>query len=98
MRSSARSLSTREPESMISSSKIALCAHQFSGVSGKTLPISSDYHHRQAATLTRLAQTTRDPDTAKALLRIAADHIARAEEAAQTTPLVELVVLDKHPE
>jgi hypothetical protein len=49
-----------------------------------TVSINPEYHHRQAATLTRLAQTTRDPDTAKALLRIAAEHVERADEAART--------------
>ena len=29
----------------------------------------------------QLAQNTRDPDTAKALLQIVAEHVARAEEA-----------------
>jgi len=43
------------------------------------LAIENDYHHRQAATLIRLAQATRDPDTAVALMRLAAEHIARAE-------------------
>jgi hypothetical protein len=50
--------------------------------------ISPEYHRRQAATLAQLAQTTRDPDTAKALLRMAAEHIARAEEAVRTITLV----------
>ena len=62
-----------------------------------TLPISSDYHHQQAATLTQLARTTRDPDTAKALLLIAAEHRARAEEASRTTPLGELVARQAGP-
>ena len=42
--------------------------------------INPEYHRRQAATLTQLAQTTRDPDTAKALLRVAADHVGRADD------------------
>ena len=33
----------------------------------------------------QLAQTTRDPETAKVLLEVAADHIARAEEAVAKT-------------
>jgi hypothetical protein len=52
------------------------------------MSISPEYHRRQAATLTQLAQTTRDPDTAKALLRVAADHISRADEAARDMTLV----------
>jgi hypothetical protein len=45
------------------------------------MTISPEYYRRQAATLLQLAQNTRDPDTAKALLQIVAEHIARAEEA-----------------
>jgi hypothetical protein len=54
--------------------------------------ISPEYHRRQAATLTQLAQTTRDPETAKALLRVAADHISRADEAVR-----DLALVDKPP-
>jgi hypothetical protein len=49
------------------------------------MAISSEYHRRQAATLLQLAQNTRDPDTANALLQIVAEHIARAEEAVART-------------
>jgi hypothetical protein len=49
------------------------------------MAISPEYHRRQAATLLQLAQNTRDPDTAKALLQIVAEHIARAEEAVAKT-------------
>jgi hypothetical protein len=45
------------------------------------LALSADYHRRQAAQLIRLAQTTRDQDTAANLMRLAAEHIALAEEA-----------------
>jgi hypothetical protein len=49
------------------------------------MAISSEYHRRQAATLLQLAQNTRDPDTANALLQIVAEHIAPAEEAVART-------------
>jgi hypothetical protein len=54
--------------------------------------ISPEYHRRQAATLTQLAQSTRDPETAKVLLQVAADHIARADEAVR-----DLSSVDKPP-
>ena len=40
---------------------------------------SAIYHHRQAQTLIRLADSTRDPETAAALMRLAADHTTLAE-------------------
>jgi hypothetical protein len=43
--------------------------------------LSSEYHRRQATTLTQLAQTTRNLDTAKALLRMSAEHLVQADEA-----------------
>jgi len=43
---------------------------------------TANYHRRQAATLIRLANSTRDPETATALMRLAAEHNALAEEAA----------------
>jgi hypothetical protein len=43
---------------------------------------SSEYHHKQAETLIRLAQSTRDPDTASALMRLAAEHRALTEQVA----------------
>jgi hypothetical protein len=49
------------------------------------MAISPEYHRRQAATLLQLAQNTRDPDTANALLQIVAEHVARAEEAVART-------------
>ena len=53
-----------------------------------TVSISPEYHRRQAATLTQLAQTTSNPNAAEALLRIAAEHIVRADQAVRTlTPL-----------
>jgi hypothetical protein len=42
---------------------------------------SAEYHRRQASTLTRLAESTRDPDTARALMRLAAEHTAIADGA-----------------
>jgi hypothetical protein len=42
---------------------------------------TADYHRRQAEVLIKLANATRDPETAKALMRVAADHIRLAEEA-----------------
>jgi hypothetical protein len=43
---------------------------------------TANYHRRQAETLIRLANSTRDPETATALMRLAAEHNALAEEAA----------------
>ena len=45
----------------------------------------SEYHRRQATTLTQLAQTTRNLDTAKALLRMAAEHLVQADETLRIT-------------
>lgn len=39
----------------------------------------SEYHRRQAAVLIKLAQTTRDTDTAVALMRLAAEHTELAD-------------------
>jgi len=51
-------------------------------LSTPAVPEASKYHQRQAETLTRLAQTTRDSETASALMRLAAEHTALAEKAA----------------
>jgi hypothetical protein len=40
---------------------------------------SPAYHRRQADTLIRLASSTRDPDTAAALMKLAAEHNHLAE-------------------
>jgi hypothetical protein len=47
------------------------------------LPISSDYHRRQATTLVQLARETNNADTATALLKLAAEYLDLAEEAAR---------------
>jgi hypothetical protein len=49
------------------------------------LAIDRSYHRRQAATLVRLAQTTRDQETASALMRLAAEHIDLAEDQKDKT-------------
>ena len=49
------------------------------------MALSSEYHRRQATTLTQLAETTRNLDTAKALLRMAAEHLVQAEETVRIT-------------
>ena len=49
---------------------------------GEIVALSSEYHRRQATTLTQLAQTTRNLDTAKALLRMAAEHVVQAQSPA----------------
>jgi hypothetical protein len=49
------------------------------------MALSSEYHRRQATTLTQLAQTTRNLDTAKALLRMAAEHLVQADETLRIT-------------
>lgn len=41
---------------------------------------TTDYHRRQANVLQKLAETTRDTETARELRRIAAQHIAAADE------------------
>ena len=41
----------------------------------------SDFHRVQASTLNRLAQLTRDPDTATSLMRLAAQHEEMADRA-----------------
>lgn len=33
-----------------------------------------DYHRKQAETLIRLAQSTKDPETAQALMRLSVEH------------------------
>jgi hypothetical protein len=40
------------------------------------------YHRRQAETLTKLASSTRDPETASALQKLAAEHAAMADRIA----------------
>jgi hypothetical protein len=54
-------------------------------VCGQIMALSSEYHRRQATTLTQLAQTTRNLDTAKALLRMAAEHLVQADETLRIT-------------
>ena len=54
------------------------------------LALSPDYHRRQATALTHLAETTSDPDAAKALLRIASEHIVCADEAERTLALASM--------
>jgi len=44
----------------------------------------SEYHHRQAAVLIKLAQATRDHDTAASLMRLAAEHTELAEGSTAT--------------
>jgi hypothetical protein len=44
---------------------------------------SSEYHRRQVVVLVQLAQSTRDPETAAALMRLASEHTRLAEEAAR---------------
>jgi hypothetical protein len=43
--------------------------------------LTSEYHSRQAVTLSHLAESTRDPHTAAALMRLAAEHIALLDRA-----------------
>jgi hypothetical protein len=49
--------------------------------------LSPDYHRRQATALTHLAETTRDPEVAKVLLRIASEHLVSADEAERAMAL-----------
>jgi hypothetical protein len=41
---------------------------------------STEYHHRQAETLLRLAALARESETAAELRALAADHVALADE------------------
>jgi hypothetical protein len=52
------------------------------------VPLSSDYHRRQATTLIQLARTTNNAATAKALLKLAAEYIVLAEQAARPLQVV----------
>jgi hypothetical protein len=71
----------------------------FIGTAGAFVSISPEYHRRQAATLTQFARTTRDPDTAKELLRIAAEHLVRADEAVPTlTPVERPSINNRRPQ
>jgi len=58
--------------------------------------LSPNYHRRQATALTHLAETTRDPEIAKALLRIASAHLVRADEAERTSARARMANKD-HP-
>ena len=44
---------------------------------------TAEYHRRQAQTLVRLANSTRDPDTATQLMKLAAEHTAMADREPQ---------------
>ena len=50
---------------------------------GGIVPLSADYHRRQADTLIRLAGSTRDQETARALMKLAAEYIMLAEQPAK---------------
>ena len=52
------------------------------------MPLSSDYHRRQATTLIQLARTTNNAATAKALLKLAAEYIDLVEQAARPSQVV----------
>jgi hypothetical protein len=56
--------------------------------------LSPDYHRRQATALTRLAETTRDPEIAKALLRIASEHLVSAKEVERALALARMTNKD----
>ena len=77
----------RAPDLHIARNKEPWCDGRFSRGTfvGKITVLSSEYHHRQATTLTQLAQTTRNLDTAKALLRMAAEHLVQADETLRVT-------------
>jgi hypothetical protein len=61
---------------------------------GNIVALSSEYHRRQATTLTQLAQTTRNLDTAKALLRMAAERLVQADETVRITELTDRPPVD----
>jgi hypothetical protein len=46
---------------------------------GEIVALSSEYHRRRATILTQLAQSTRNLDAAKALLRMAAEHVVHVK-------------------
>jgi hypothetical protein len=59
-------------------------------VGSGVVSLSPDYHRRQATALTHLAETTSDREVAKALLRIASEHIVCADEAERTLALARM--------
>lgn len=59
------------------------------------MSLSPDYHRRQATALTHIAETTRDPEFAKALLRIASEQIVRADEAERILALARMTNKDR---
>ena len=69
-------------------------AGQLSTFVGEIVALSSEYHRRQATTLTQLAQSTRNLDTAKALLRMAAEHVVQADETVRITALTDRPSVD----
>ena len=69
-------------------------AGQLSTFVGEIVVLSSEYHRRQATTLTQLAQSTRYLDTAKALLRMAAEHVVQADETVRITALTDRPSVD----
>jgi hypothetical protein len=62
---------------------------------GCSVSLSPDYHRRQATALTHIAETTRDPELAKALLRIASEQIVHADEAERTLALARMTNKDR---
>jgi hypothetical protein len=75
MSPTSRTIARRISVSPETRNKIVQSAFLAAGrLSGKSA-LSSEYHRRQATTLTQLAQTTRNQDTAKALLRMAGEHL-----------------------
>jgi hypothetical protein len=58
------------------------------------MPINSEYHRRQAITLVQLARKTSSTDTAKALLKLAAEYIDLAYEAARPFQAIEATKQD----
>ena len=63
--------------------------------SKRATSLARSEHRRQATALTHLAETNSDPDTAKALLRIAAEPLVTADEAERTLALTR--VTNKSP-
>ena len=62
---------------------------------GCSVSLSPDYHRRQATALTHIAETSRDPELAKALLRIASEQIVQADEAERTLALARMTNKDR---
>ena len=59
------------------------------------MTFSPGYLRRQASALTYLSETIRDPEVAKALLRVASEHIVRADDAERALALGRMIFTER---